>query len=314
MVKMLEHDKEDEFGDILFRNEITMYNEVIPHFEKALREAGDDTVIGGKCLFTDLKPCPILIFEDLTKRNYQTVSHWCGDWNMTQRAIDKLARWHAVSHKSFIERHDIREKLKSNFYTSDKMPEFTSYKIAYQTFLDMLEETPDLVRFAPKFKKIVDDQPLMKIQNIFKASFSESNANFWVLLHSDFHIKNFMYLNNDLGEIEDVKLVDFQLCIWGPAAIDLMFLIYMALDSDSRLRRRNEIVHYYYEVLIQTLEKLNFKGQFPKLTDIYKDMITFKDFGRYEYCFFKIDCSFFVLLGRGFRVGCSSAVHSNVAR
>lgn len=279
----LEGPKKDALDVSLFEIEIRMYTEVIPYFEKTLREVGDNTVIGGKCVYSALKPHPVIIFEDLTKENYKPVSNWGGDWEITKKAIDKLARWHAVSYKSYVDGNtDLPNKFTSNFYSSDQMTEFPSFKNAYQNFLDMLKATPDLHQYIPKFEKIAADKPLVKIQNIYKTFFNGGKANLFVLLHSDFHIKNLMYLENESGEVEDVKLLDFQVCIWAPAAIELIYMIYMTLDSESRLERRNEIVYYYYEIFERTLRKLKFNGEVPKLTDIYKDMITFKDLGNFK--------------------------------
>lgn len=280
IMPFVEGQKKDALDDSLFEIEIKMYTEVIPRFEKTLREAGDDSEIGGKCLYAAMKPHPIIIFEDLTIANYKSISNWGGDWQLTKKAIDKLARWHAVSYKGHAEGNkDLSTKFTSNFFSTDLMIEFPSFKNAYQNFLDLLKVTADLKQYIPKFEKIAADQPLIKVQNIYKTFFNGDKANLFVLLHSDFHIKNLMYLENESGEVEDVKLLDFQLCIWAPAAIDLIYCIYMCLDSESRLQRRREIIHYYHTVLVQTLKSLKFEGEIPRLTDIYKDMITFKDLG-----------------------------------
>lgn len=76
----------------LFETEIKMYSEVIPKFEKALSDSGDETLISGKCIFAALEPNPIIILQDLTKENYKPVSRWGGDWEITKRAVEKLAK------------------------------------------------------------------------------------------------------------------------------------------------------------------------------------------------------------------------------
>ncbi|KAL5284437.1 hypothetical protein ACFFRR_006625 [Megaselia abdita] len=270
--------KKDSLDVSLFETEISMYTEIIPDFEETLREAGDNTVIGGKCVYAALKPHPIIIFEDLTQQNYKSVSNWGGDWEITKKAIQKLGRWHALSYKSFKDGNNDLQKFSSNFFSGDKMIEFPPFGSAYTNFLEMLKGTKEFYPYVEKFEKIAQNEPLVKVQNIYKAFFNGEKANLFVLTHSDFHIKNFMILENEAGEVQDVKLIDFQLCIFAPAIIDLIYLIYMTLDSESRIHRRNEIIHYYYEVFLKTLEKLKFEGEIPKLTDIYKDMITFKDF------------------------------------
>lgn len=268
-----------EFMDVsLFETEIKMYTETIPQFQKSLKDSGDDTEIGGKCVYGSLTPYPVIMFEDLTTLNYKPVSSWAGDWEITKKAVSKLAKWHALSYKSYIEEDKNPKSFRSNFFSGDKRLTFPAFANSYKNFLTTLKQHGDLFQFIPKFERLAADEPLLKIQNIYEDSRAE--ANLFVLNHSDFHIKNFMYLENDSGELIDVKLIDFQLCIWAPAVIDLIYMMYMCLDVESRLQRRDEIIHFYYSDFIETLNKLNFSGPVPKLTDIYKDFITFKDFGK----------------------------------
>lgn len=266
-------------GFNIFEVETRMYKEVIPKFEKALRNAGDLTQLGGKCVYAAKDPQDVIIFEDLTKQDYRAAKNWGGSWEVGKKAIEKLAKWHAVSFKMVNEGDKSLQTFLNNAFTNDKLGEFPMFKTGFSDFVKILKKEPELQQFAQKFELLLSDNPLSKTQNLFKAFSNGIEANLFVLNHGDFHIKNLMFTEKDDGEVDDVLLVDFQLCIWGPAAIDLIYMLYMMMDEETRLYRRNEIIHYYFEIFTQTLDMLKYSGEYPKLTGLYKDFITFKDFG-----------------------------------
>ncbi|KAL5291263.1 hypothetical protein ACFFRR_010584 [Megaselia abdita] len=261
----------------IFDIEIKMYSEVIPKFQKMLKEAGDDTELGGKCFYAATEPQDTLIFEDLTKKNYKTVSNWGGSWDVGKKAIEKLAKWHAMSLK-MVSDGDQSLQTFTNGYADDTIREVPMFKYGFSDFVEMMKKKPEFEKYAPKFEKLLKEDPIRKSQTLFKAFVNGDKTNFFVLNHGDFHIKNLMFTEKENGNVDDVLLVDFQLCIWGPAVIDLIYTLYMMINEDDRINRRNEIIHYYFEVFTETLNKLKFSGEYPKLTDLYKDFITYKDF------------------------------------
>ncbi|KAL5291260.1 hypothetical protein ACFFRR_010582 [Megaselia abdita] len=265
-------------GMNIFDIEIKMYNEIIPKFQKILKDSGDNTELGGKCLYAATEPQEILIFEDLTKKNYKTVTNWGGSWEVGKKAVEKLAKWHAMSFKMVNDGDDSLQKFNKNGFTDDKIKEVPMFVNGFSDFVKMLKTKPEFEKYAPKFEKLSTEDPISKTQVLFNAFINGDKANLFVLNHGDFHIKNLMFTEKDDGKVDEVLLVDFQLCIWGPAVIDLIYMLYMMMDGESRINRRNEIIHYYFETFTETLKKLKFSGEYPKLTNLYKDFITYKDF------------------------------------
>lgn len=264
----------------IFDVEIKMYNEVIPKFEKILNDIGDDTQLSGNCLYAASDPQEILIFEDLTKKHYKTVTNWGGNWEVGKKAIAKLAKWHAMSYKMVNEGDPSLQKFTKNGFNDDKIKEVPMFKYGFRDFVEMLKKHPEFEPYTSRFEKLASNDPISKTQALYNAFVNGDKANLYVLNHGDFHIKNLMFTEKDDGKVDDVLLVDFQLCIWGPAVIDLIYMLYMMMDDESRIHRRNEIIYYYFETLTKTLGQLKFTGDYPKLTDLYKDFITYKDFGR----------------------------------
>lgn len=276
----VEGPKKEILGEFnIFEVETRMYKEVIPQFEEVLKNAGDLTYLGGKCVYAASEPEVIIIFEDLTKQGYKTVENWGGSWEIGKKAVEKLAKWHAVSFKITSDGDKNLQSFLRNGFSDDKIAEFPLFKYGFGDFVNMLRNVPELQQFAPKFETLFSGIPMSRSQALFRAFSNGDKANLFVLNHGDFHIKNMMFTEKDDGKLDDVLLVDFQMSIWGPAVIDLTYMLYMLLDQDSRLTRRNEIIHYYFETFTKTLDNLKYSGEYPKLTDLYKDFITYKDFG-----------------------------------
>lgn len=276
----VEGQKKELLGEFnIFEVETRMYKEVVPKFEEVLKNAGDLTYLGGKCVYAASKPEVIIIFEDLTKQGYKTVENWGGSWEIGKKAIEKLAKWHAVSFKMTMDGEQSLQGFFRNGFSDEKINEFPLFKYGFGDFVNMLRNDRELQEFVPKFELLFSGIPMTRSQALFKAFVNGDKANLFVLNHGDFHIKNMMFTERDDGKVDDVLLVDFQMSIWGPAVIDLTYMLYMLLDGASRLTRRNEIIHYYFETFTKTLDNLKYTGEYPKLTGLYKDFITYKDFG-----------------------------------
>uniref|UniRef100_T1H3N9 CHK kinase-like domain-containing protein n=1 Tax=Megaselia scalaris TaxID=36166 RepID=T1H3N9_MEGSC len=133
--------------------------------------------------------------------------------------------------------------------------------------------------YVPIFEKLISGNILRKSQEGFNAYLERANVNICVLNHGDAHLKNTMVKINSSGNVEDILWIDFQTCHFGPAVMDLMYFLYMSIiDHDTRINKREEIIYSYFKIFTQTLKNLGFDGEFPKLVDLYKDFLTFKDY------------------------------------
>jgi len=91
---------------------------------------------------------------------------------------------------------------------------------------------------------------------------------FNTLTHGDFWSSNLMcnYLAN--GQIDEVIMVDFQLCKWGSPAQDLLFFITLSAASDIKLKEFDNFVRIYWERLVECLKLLKYQKSLPKLRDL----------------------------------------------
>lgn len=83
-----------------------------------------------------------------------------------------------------------------------------------------------------------------------------------VVSHGDIWSSNMVFDGNDR-----CYLVDFQLTRYSPLAHDLMQLLYLCTSREFRQKHERRMIEYYYQVLIETLELNDFKG----------DMISFEE-------------------------------------
>jgi len=83
----------------IFETEIGMYCQVLPEFERILREAGDNTKLFVPCIYHSLDPRRVMIFEDLVPQGYSVIRDRPVAVEELKTAFSKLAKWHAVSMK-----------------------------------------------------------------------------------------------------------------------------------------------------------------------------------------------------------------------
>lgn len=202
-----------------------------------------------------------------------------GSWEVGKLVVEKLAVWHAITYNIANEGDTSLYHFSKNVYSEDKLYESPMLKYGFANFVEMLRKHAELQCYVSKFERLLSENPSSKVKAFYNSNVSNKKTNLVVLNHGDCHIKNLMILENSDKIVEDVLFVDYQLCIWGPAAIDLTYVIYTMLDDESRLTRRHELIHHYFEIFTETLRKLKFSGETPKLTELYKDFITYKDLG-----------------------------------
>lgn len=156
-------------GMNMFDIEIQMYKEVLPKFENMLKIIGDDTQLSGKCIHAGTEPFAVLIFEDLTKEKYKTVTNWGGSWEIGKKAVEKLAKWHALSFKLVSEGDYSLQNFTSNGFTDGNLLETPLFKFGFKNFVDMLRKEKELQQYLPKFESLLSEDPLSKSIAALKA-------------------------------------------------------------------------------------------------------------------------------------------------
>ncbi|XP_017874034.1 PREDICTED: uncharacterized protein LOC108621287 [Drosophila arizonae] len=251
----------------IFQTEIAMYTKVLPKFEAVLREAGEETALCVPCLYHSLEPRQVLVFDDLLPLGYQVIRNRPLTSDELRCALDKLAKWHAVSHKLLKEDPDLFKDLQYNMAT---LPNFLNQSYianALPNFIYMLDEVESL----KKYKRYFEAMRRNLIQNwadtLNEYRQSPRDDSYYVLCHGDFHIRNLMF------KCDSCMLIDFQLSHVGPVVNDFLYAMYTLFSTEERGARRDELIKFYLERLQHTLIKIGYLAKAPTLDEFQSQMI-----------------------------------------
>ncbi|XP_055854233.1 uncharacterized protein LOC129917984 [Episyrphus balteatus] len=255
----------------VFETEIGMYSETIPKFEEELRKVGDETVLGAKALYYSLEPRKCIIFEDIVPKGYETLRDRGLNMEEVKATLTKLAKWHAVSYKLAAEGDKSVTKYEHGpFSAAETMPFMTG---GVENLIEKLKTLDEFQQYVPKLEEIKDDILKRCIQSSNSYRNDENPESIFVLCHGDFHGKNVMFKRNEEGKLEDIMLIDFQACYFGPAVMDLLYGMYLIVDNDMRANNFDEIIHHYCTIFIDTLKKLKFEGKIPQIFEFFIDIL-----------------------------------------
>lgn len=261
----------------IFQTEIAMYTEVLPKFEAILRDAGDECTLFVPCIYHSLKPRKVIIFEDLVPQGYQVIRNRSATLDELRSALEKLAKWHAVSHKLLKEQPELFEELQYNIST---LPNFLNQSFitnALPNFIYMLDESERLKKYKHYFEAMRGNLIQKWADTLGEHRKSPHENSYYVLCHGDFHIRNLMFKNSSC------MLLDFQLSHVGPLANDFLYAMYMLFSAEDRGERRDELISYYLEVCANTLKKIGYRGIAPSFDEFQRQMIDKRYNGEYRY-------------------------------
>ncbi|ALC47966.1 CG31288 [Drosophila busckii] len=253
-----------EFG--LFPKEMMMYNTFLPAFETLYKEAGEDIKLAPKCLHTDESDgCINFIFEDLAIKKFRNVDRTKGlDLEHMICALQKLAEFHAAGSTYLDHNFSFPSEFDEGFVTHrGKKFHFEGYAKKEKSFKNSIATwgLPDTDEY---------------IKNFYWAqclsSMEVDPEEFNTLTHGDFWSSNLMCNYKPSGSINQLILVDFQICKWGSPAIDLLFFLSLSAANDIRIKKFDYFVRIYWDRLIECLKLLKYKKKLPKLRDIHGSM------------------------------------------
>lgn len=134
----------------------------------------------------------------------------------------------------------------------------------------------EFCKTQPGLEKLVEK--LTKIEDTFYkricATTVRDDNDFNVILHGDLWANNIMFKYDDNGEVEDTVLVDFQICYYGPPALDVTYCMYTSSHNDVSELDWDMLVQYYYDELRTTLKKFNYSKKVPSLMEFNTQIIT----------------------------------------
>lgn len=250
----------------IFETETVMYQTVIPEMRRLLQSAGDDTEFGPRLLYSSKDPTLVMVFEDITKRDYQMKDNKL-DLDESKIVYAKLARWHAAS-----------------LYLSNSVPiisklykglgnlmnnEFSTLWIAHiATLAKSCRGWPGYESYGDRLDAL-KETILDKLHHIYELK--DSNL-INVLNHGDLHSKNMMFKIED-GVTKDILLLDYQISCWGSPAIDIIYSLYNTCSIETRDNHRDELIKFYHDEFTAALNKFGYLKKIPTLIDLHVEVL-----------------------------------------
>ncbi|XP_067003280.1 uncharacterized protein [Anabrus simplex] len=261
-----------------FRNEVNFYNEVLPRFltfqeKKKLQKP-----------FVEIPRCyeafadgenDFVIMEDVSHSGFVAPKRQEGfDYEHCCAVLQIMGRFHALSLAMKDQEPEEFKKaassVKETYYYSENKP---WYADMLRRFTDILsdavsKELPGTV-YEEKLKMLTDDDFYDRLTNLVKPK--EPYA---VVGHGDTWCPNFLFRykkydsSDQKNEIEDVRVIDFQLARYGSPVLDLSFMIYSCTTKELLNSHYDNLLQCYYQSVCEFLTDL---GSSPETIFSYKN-------------------------------------------
>lgn len=260
----------------IFNREMSIYEQILPKLNSLLREIGDEEQIFAETMAVDYDRSS-LIFEDLNVRGFVMPDRLVGlDLKLARLVLRKLAKMHATSavlnerECGALEGYD---RGMFNRHTENYAPCFLG---CLQAASKRVLQMPGLEKYADKLKAL-----LPVYMELGKRVFDVSPG-INVLAHGDLWTNNVLVkYNKATGEPDDVIIIDFQYAAWGSPAIDLFYFMNSSLELDFHLHHQEELIHHYFTIFTDTLQKLRYKASIPSLHNFHLELQKKQFYGKF---------------------------------
>lgn len=258
---------------VSFKKEIHFYNSMAKEFVNLQLECGikeqDLSILvpkyyGGRL---GLKSPEVfdehaaIAMENIKFTGYDTEDRIYGlDEKHARVAIDQLAKLHALV---------VAFKLKKpQLY--QKMAEIVLAKLGNETTEkcvgEMIRKVHADIKEMDEFKLLVD-RVTRTIEYCVQANKNPGVVEepWGTLIHNDYWVNNMMFQHDARGEITDMKIVDFQLCVYDYGVKDLIFFLMSSLKKELLDNKLNDLIDFYYSCFVRMLKTLKVDTEkFPK--------------------------------------------------
>ncbi|XP_036322595.1 uncharacterized protein LOC118736655 [Rhagoletis pomonella] len=270
--------KKDKMKQLpLFETEIRMYTKVLPKIEAELRAIGDKTVLSPKLFHYSLQSPQCVVFEDLVADGYSTINNRRGTLEEVKLALLKLAKIHAITFKLAREGDQVVNSFHKHFINTVDIPNFPVLRDGIKLTKEIVRDAPDLEEYLPHIEA-AEKFLIPKALDVLNAYTNGKRSGIQVLNHGDVHVKNVMVKNGD-SKLRELLLLDYQLSIFGSAAIDLHYVFVMFYSPDMRRDHMDELLYYYITNFQDTLRRVQYRGHIPTITEFRAELQEHRHWG-----------------------------------
>ncbi|XP_014259149.1 uncharacterized protein LOC106672323 [Cimex lectularius] len=248
--------KELLMSDVLFKNEVLMYEELLPLLKAQELDVFPKMYYGN---FTEGKETSrdMIILEDLSPGGFTlTEEKVFMDFNHFSLALEKLGRFHALSHKT--KRENAQEfrrlygQLSKSKFENEKVPDIQKISCtAMQRGIKHVMEKGDKLELLNQLLEKTNGLKAM-VEKLF-----EPEEPFAVLCHGDFN-RNNVFFKYENGKPVDVKFFDLQTPRYTTPSLDLAFILYMNTTKELREKHWDDMLRCYWDGFTAVLTELPF--------------------------------------------------------
>lgn len=257
----------------IFGQEIDAFTIALPAVHRLLKKAYKENFspIAAQYLYstTDNEKTAIVL-EDLKVKGFKLAERDLGlDLKHCLLVMRKIAMYHAASIIVFNENPETLKPFMSNIFSSGQAQGFAPFFCStVEVCAKEVETLPDHKdRFADKLHKLSG-----KTMDEWYRAVQRDDTGFNVLCHGDLWANNMMFrYSEDTGEVQDVRLVDFQLSYWASPAVDLQYFLNSSAFPEL-LVKPEVLIQEYYDYFCKTLSLLGYEHLQPTLTQINDEL------------------------------------------
>ncbi|CAK9801092.1 hypothetical protein ANTQUA_LOCUS2697 [Anthophora quadrimaculata] len=193
-----------------------------------------------------------IVLENLKCNGYGTEDRIYGlDRKHTEFAIEELAKLHALAIALKIKKPELYEKIGKEVLL-DVLNEVTE-----KCVLDMIKKAQSDMEAIDELKPYLDRVNKTIEYGIQASRKSEKPEEPWAtLIHNDFWVNNMMFRHNERGDLIDMKIVDFQLCLSDYGMKDLIFFLVSSANKEILDNKMDDMLDLYYSCFVKILRKL----------------------------------------------------------
>ncbi|XP_053985536.1 uncharacterized protein LOC128879975 [Hylaeus volcanicus] len=258
---------------VTFKKELLFYSVMAKEFEELQLECGlkEESLsiiapkyFGGRLGLRNpdqFDDQALIVLENLKYSGYTTEDRLMGlDKKHIEFALTELAKLHALTIALKTKKPSLFEKLEAGVL-EDPVNE-----TAEKCVMDMIRKAEEDIKDIEEAKPYLDRVTRTIEFGVQLNKNAKKPEEPWAtLVHHDFWVNNMMFRHDEHGELLDMKIVDFQLCMYDYGVHDLIFFLVSSAKNELLDNKLDDMIDYYYYAFVKLLKTLGVETvQFSK--------------------------------------------------
>ncbi|KAK7081638.1 hypothetical protein SK128_004889 [Halocaridina rubra] len=240
----------ESFAERAYNKEALFYRDLLPELNTVLMSIGQPSLNFPKCFHFNLeKGKEFFLLEDLRRKGYKmTGMGFSGiDVAHTNLILREMARLHSASWLLQQRRPNEEVKDKYSFLKEEIFdPSYSGGQHINRIMKKGISITTDILEHVGGYEKILKWMEKNAVAIDLLQKMVQSSPPFDVVCHGDAHANNALFRYNDLGEPEEVMLLDLQINRFASLATDINYLLFLNLEGEVRKTNLNSFLETYF--------------------------------------------------------------------